>query len=69
MARAMGDFSFKTSPNQTAIVYTCRTCLVQTFGHAGTNLGRAAGRDLFICGLQDAGGGAGHGGLLLQDRP
>ena len=29
-------------------VYPYRTCPVQTFGHAGTSLGRAAGRDLLI---------------------
>ena len=27
-------------------MHTYRTCPVQTFGRAGTNLGRAAGRDL-----------------------
>ena len=29
----------------TAFQYTCRTCPVRTFGRAGTNLGRATGRD------------------------
>ena len=31
-----------------ANLYPYRTCSVPTFGHAGTNLGRAAGRDLFL---------------------
>jgi len=37
------------SPPAQAIynTYIYRTCPVQTYAHAGTNLGRAAGRDLF----------------------
>ena len=42
------DQVLETSPGGIANLCTQRTRPVQTFGHAGTNLGRAAGRDLLI---------------------
>ena len=36
----------KSTRDPLATLYTYRMCLVQIYGHAGTNLGRAAGRNL-----------------------